>query len=193
MDTDSKNLNLEAKLEALLFSYGEAIEIKKIAKILETDELEIKKLGDILRVEYEKENRGIVLLQNEDKLQLATKSEFYPTLEKLVKEEFKSELSPASLETLSLVSYLGPISKAEIEYYRGVNCSFILRSLLMRGLVEKFSNPQRPTSSLYRPSFDLLKHLGISKIEDLPEFENYKKVLLEKKLDEEIIPMTDNL
>jgi len=95
-------------------------------------------------------------------------------MEEFIKDEFREDLTPASLETLSLISYLGPVSRAQIDYYRGVNSSFILRSLLMRGLVERYNDPQRANVYLYQASFDLLKYLGISRVEDLPEYEKFR-------------------
>ncbi len=163
-----------AAIEALLFVYGEPLEIKRIAKILQIDADNIKKALEELNKQYSAENRGLRLIFNGDKVQLATKPEFAPLLENFVKEEFKENLTPASLETLSLIAYLGPLSRAQIDYYRGVNSSFILRSLLIRGLIERFSDPKRPNTYLYQASFDLLKYLGISKAEDLPEYQRFK-------------------
>jgi len=101
-------------------------------------------------------------------------------LENFIKEEFKENLSPASLETLSIIVYLGPLSRAEIDYYRGVNSSFILRSLLIRGLIERYSDPKRANVYLYVSSFDLLKYLGVSKKEDLPDYGKFKEMMLKQ-------------
>jgi hypothetical protein len=95
----------------------------------------------------------------------------------LTKEELTRDLGKAGLETLSIVLYQGPISRREIDYVRGVNSNFILRNLLVRGLVEKIENPKDQRSFLYRPSFDLLSYLGISRTDDLPEYANVKKEL----------------
>ncbi len=174
---DKKQNEPLAELEALLFSYGEPLEIKKIAKVLGRNEDEIKQAIGKLEGSLISENRGVRIVKSEEKVQLATKPEFYPVIEGMVKDEFKEELSPASVEALSIVAYLGPISRPQIDYYRGVNSSFILRSLLMRGLVDKVSDPNRPGIPLYRASFDLIKYLGLSKIDDLPEFDKYRDIL----------------
>ncbi|MBI2099909.1 MAG: SMC-Scp complex subunit ScpB, partial [Candidatus Vogelbacteria bacterium] len=71
---------------------------------------------------------------------------------------------------LTIVLYKGPLTRAEIDYIRGVNSSFILRHLSIRGLVERIPNPKDARSFLYRPTFDLFQHLGLSKIEELPEY-----------------------
>jgi len=165
-----------AAIEALLFVYGEPLEIKRIAKILKVEESVIAASLKELKQEYLSENRGLALIVNNGRVQLATKPEFASLLEDFVKEEFKENLTPASLETLSLIAYLGPLSRAQIDYYRGVNSSFILRSLLIRGLIERFSDPKRPNTYLYQTSFNLLKYLGISKVEDLPEYQRFKTI-----------------
>lgn len=172
------NDKIMAAVEALLFVYGEPIGIKKIAEILKIDqtiaENSIKEFEEKLKAD----DRGLMLIFSNEQVQLATKPDFAGLLEDFIKEEFKENLTPASLETLSLVAYLGPLSRVQIDYHRGVNSSFILRNLLIRGLIERFPDPQKSNVYLYQPSFDLLKYLGISKIEELPEYEKFKCIKL---------------
>ncbi len=167
--------NLLAALEALLFIYGEPLEIKKIAKIFETEEAIVQENIATLATRLKEEDRGLVLVVSGNKIQLATKNKFAPYLEKCVKEELKEQLTPASLETLSLIAYLGPLSRAEIEYYRGVNSTFTLRSLSMRGLIER-TEGEGTHARVYSVSMELLKYLGISSIEELPEYEKFKNL-----------------
>ncbi len=176
MEQEKQN-NLSAIIEALLFVYGEPMEIKRIKKILNVSEETVREAANILKEEYAAEKRGLTLIENVDRLQLATKPEISVFLEDFVKEEFKEELTPASLESLSLIVYLGPLSRARLDYFRGVNSSFILRNLLLRGLIERYPDPQKGNVYLYQVSFDLLKYLGISKIEDLPEYHKYKELI----------------
>lgn len=173
---------LVAAIEAILFVYGEPLEIKRVAKILAIKEAEVETALGELSDKLKDESRGLTLIREDPgalnkKVQLATKKEFTPLLENFIKEEFKENLTPASLETLSLIAYLAPVSRSEIDYYRGVNSSFILRSLLLRGLIDRFLNPQKGNVYLYQPSFDLLKYLGISKIEELPEYEKFRGMI----------------
>ena len=185
--------NISAEVEALLFVYGEELEVKKIAKILskieKVSEEEVKEAISELQKKYS-ESGGLNLLFSDSpagqKVQLATKPEFALLVEDFIKDEFKEDLTPASLETLSLITYLGAISRAQIDYYRGVNSSFILRNLLMRGLVERNTDPQRANIYLYQASFDLLKYLGISKIEDLPEYEKFKTITATNNAEQQI-------
>jgi len=168
---------LAAKLEALLFIYGETLSFKKIAKILDADEKEVKEALKSLAEIYKDESRGLQLVLDNEKVQIATKPEFGKLLEDVVKGELHEELTPASLETLSIIIYSAPISRAEIDYIRGVNSTFILRNLLIRGLIERELDPKRANAFVYKPSFEFLRHLGISHKEDLPEFEQFQQLI----------------
>src|ERR1700687_889193 len=130
MENIHKNL---AALEALLFIHGEPIARKKVETVLGIENEEGASLTETLRKNLEDEGRGLQLLSDKEKVQLTTKPAFNMILEAFVKEELTEELTPASLETLSIIAYLGPISRAKIEYLRGVNSSMILRSLAIRG------------------------------------------------------------
>jgi len=158
MEESAKNFKLVSKLEALLFIYGEPLEVKKIAKILGLKEPEIKEGLIGLEEELKREERGLMLVQDKSKAQLVTKPEFSKLLEDVTKQEFTEALTPASLETISIVAYAGPITRADLEYIRGVNSSFTLRALLMRGLVEREVDPKRANAYIYSASFDLLRH-----------------------------------
>lgn len=182
----SQNSKLIAKLEALLFIYGEPIDVQKLVKMLGVAEEEIKNELVILEEELKRNERGLALIWDKNRVQLVTKPEFSKLLEDITKKEFTEDLTPAALETLTTVAYAGPITRADLEYIRGVNSSFILRSLLMRGLVERSSDPQRPQAYIYSASFELLKKLGLSKSEDLPEYKKYNDLV--KMLYEETKP-----
>lgn len=178
------NNGLSAAIEAILFVYGEPMEIGKLGKFLSkngsfgsTGKEEIKSALKELEKSLLSGSRGLKLIfsgGSDESVQLATRPDFSGLLEEFSKDEVKGSLSPASIETLSLIAYLGPLSRAELDYYRGVNSSFILRTLLIRGLVNRFPDPKRGNVYLYQASFDLLKYLGLSRIEDLPEYSKYK-------------------
>jgi len=163
------NNNLSNEIEAILFWKGEPVSIKKLSQIFEKTEEEIKIA--IKELEEKIQDRGIVLVSKDDEYTLATSKDVSEIIEKLTKEELVKDLGKAGLETLSIVIYQGPISRAEIDYIRGVQSNFILRNLMIRGLVEKVSNPKDQRSFLYKPTFEMLSYLGVSKIEDLPDFE----------------------
>lgn len=177
MEDNNKNTqNMIAAVEAILFAHGEPIKISKLVNLLNSELEAVHQTLDEFQKNLKSENRGLRLIFNDDKVQLATKPEFSHLLEEFIKEEFKENLTPAALETISLIAYFGPISRAKIDYFRGVNSSFTLRSLLMRGLIERLEDKKEHGGYLYQLSFDSLKHLGITKIEDLPEYEKYGKL-----------------
>lgn len=169
--------NLQAKLEALLFVYGEPVKLKVLSEKLEVTESEAEAALLALRAELQNDTRGLALFSSEDKYSLVTKPELSKIIQKIIKEELDSELTAASLETLAIVSYLGPCSRAEIDYIRGVNSSFILRNLAIRGLVERKQNPDRSNAFIYNISFDFLKHMGIPSVDSLPEHAKYRELV----------------
>lgn len=174
---------IRQKIEAILFVAGEPMNVKKIAELVDCSEKEIQEGAALLKEKYSSPESGIYLLKHDSGLQLVTKPETSPVIEKLVKKETRGDLTPAALETLSLISYLSPISRYSIEYIRGVNSSFTLRNLLIRGLVERIPHPKKNNAYLYRPTSDLLRYLGISSKEDLPEFSKYQE--LKKNMENE--------
>ncbi|RJQ31630.1 SMC-Scp complex subunit ScpB [Candidatus Parcubacteria bacterium] len=161
-------MNLSQKIEAILFVKGEPAGIKYLAEILGCQEEDVSSaLGEL---ENELKNRGVRLTRNGDMVSLGTAPELSEIVKEIVKSELDGELSKASLETLSVILYKGPVSRAEIDYIRGVNSSFILRNLLIRGLIEREEKRAEDKTFVYKPSFELLKFLGITSIEELPDF-----------------------
>lgn len=160
--------NLSNKIESLLFFQAEPIKIKKLAEILSVKENELHE--GLINLEYSLENRGIKLIKNNDSISLTTSPENHEIIEKIKKEEQDRELSKAALETLSIILYRGPIKRSEIDYIRGVNSQFSLRSLLIKGLIEKETAKDDERTYVYFPSMDLLSHIGLTSVENLPEF-----------------------
>ena len=152
-------LTLDSQIEAILFLRSEPVSKKELAKILEKSTEEIENALFVL--EERLETRGVVLLSKEDNAMLATSPEMSSIIEKMRKEELSRDLGKAGLETLSIILYKAPITRSRIDYLRGVNSNFILRNLLIRGLIEKVSNPDDQRSYLYKPTFELLSFLGV--------------------------------
>lgn len=163
---------LDVKIESLLFWKAEPLPIKNLAELFGVGESEIVTALETLKERLA--GRGICLIQKDKSVAFGSIPELGPLIQKISKEELNRNLGRASLEALAIVLYLGPISKTEIDYIRGVNSSFILRNLLVRGLVEKIPDPKDARRLLYRPSFDLLGHLGITDISELPEYQETK-------------------
>ena len=166
---------IKSQIESILFLSGEAVKISRIAKITGVTKPEVENALMLLQDKYAGEKSGIVILRKEEEAQMATSPENAEILEQLVKSEIQENLSRAGLEVLAIVAYRGPINRLEVEAIRGVNCSFTLRSLLMRGLLERIENPKDSRGYLYKISFDFLKKMGLERIEQLPDFETLSK------------------
>ncbi|MFB6212864.1 MAG: SMC-Scp complex subunit ScpB [Candidatus Magasanikbacteria bacterium] len=174
----------KAKLETFLFQYGDPASLEKISNVLSLSKEKSQKLIERYKSELEEsESRGVVLIEpEENKFQLITKPKLKGVTKQLAKDEFSERLTPATLEALTIIAYLGPISKADIDFIRGVNSSHTLRRLLMRGLIEKKKDGR---SYLYKISTKFLKHMGLKSQKELPEYKKYKNLLEDYQLIEE--------
>ena len=161
--------NLDKKIEAILYYKGEPVSRNKLAQILGVGQLEINEAIDELKKNLE--GRGVVLQEKEDYIQLGTSPEWTDIIEALQKEELSKDLTKASLETLSIILYKNGASRPLIDYIRGVNSSFTLRALSVRGLIERHIDKTDSRRYIYKPTFELLSFMGVERVEDLPEFE----------------------
>lgn len=159
-----------SQLESLLLVAYKPIAITEIAKILNLEIEPIKLAVDRLQQGYAEHGRGLRITQTNDKIQLVSASENSDIIKAFIKEENSGEMTPAAIETLTIVAYRQPIAKAELEQIRGVNCSLILRNLLIRGLVEANFNKDRGVT-VYSVTNDFLKFLGISSVAELPNYQ----------------------
>ncbi len=154
---------LEEKIESVLFFKNEPVSVGELSKLLNATSEQIKYAVKNLQDFYKK--RGIVIVTDGDLITFGTNPELSLLIETLEKEEFSRELSHAALETLSIILYRAPVSRREIDQIRGVNSSYTLRALLIRGLIERTGE-----GYAYKPTLKLLEHLGVAKREELPEF-----------------------
>lgn len=177
MENNNK-LSLESKIEALLFYKGEPVSFKSLEKAFEASKEDvaqaIEDLGNTLL------NRGITLVKNSDEVMLGTSTELSSFFEDMRKEELTKDLTKASLETLSIILYKENVSRAEIDYIRGVNSSFILRNLQIRGLVDRKTDPNDNRAYVYTPSLELLSFMGVSGVRELPDYEEVSSKLKNK-------------
>lgn len=171
-------MNLSSQIEAVLFFKAEPMTTKKLALSLKVKESEI--LTALSELENTLVNRGVALIRNGEEVELRTSPHVSALIETLTKEELSRDLGKAGLETIAVILYKGSAKRSEIDYIRGVNSSFILRNLLIRGLIEREVDGGR--GFLYKPTTDLLAHLGVAKFEELPEFDKVKEAL--KKFEE---------
>jgi segregation and condensation protein B len=169
--------NLKSAIESLLFVHGEPMSFSRLAKATGASSRDLEAALRELASEYRE--RGIILIENSGTWQFVTHSINKELLETFLTSGRSEELTKSGVEVLAIIAYKGPMSRAAVEYIRGVNSSFILRSLLIRGLIEREENPKDRRSYMYRVSNDFLKHLGISNLRDLPEFETFSKQEIE--------------
>ncbi|MFZ2681864.1 MAG: SMC-Scp complex subunit ScpB [Patescibacteria group bacterium] len=162
--------NLEAQLEACLFVATKPVSIKELAKITQVSETEVAAVLKEMLQTRQTNAAGIQLLLLDGAAQLVTSPECAEVVARIAKEEVAPELTRPSLEALTIIAYRGPVTKPEIEAIRGVNCSLILRNLLMRGLVEE-SEDARRMQTVYTISTDTLRFLGLHEEKELPDYQ----------------------
>lgn len=170
-----------AVIEATVFMYGEPVSFSRLAEILQVDEERARVLTEKLKEIYdERKICGLRILIDEEKVQLVTHPNCAEVIDDFVKSELNKPLSQSALEVLGIIAYRGPISKADIEAIRGVNCAFTLRNLLTRDLIEKVADENNARISLFKTTFKFLRTLGIESESELPDFE---KLLNDKRID----------
>jgi segregation and condensation protein B len=165
--------NLAGEIEAILFFKNEPVKRVWLETTLKKSSEEVS--DAIAELKSTLSSRGIVLVEFDDRVALRSSSQYSEAITQLRKEELSRDLGKAGLETLSIILYRSPITRAEVDYIRGVNSTFIIRNLMVRGLIEKTSNPKDARSFLYQPTFSLLSFLGISNISELPEYNDVRK------------------
>lgn len=162
---------MKAVLEGLIFLSGnEGITIDDMIKILDKNVEEVKMLLDELKSDLEDSNRGIKLVILGNHYKFTTKEEHKEYYKKLVDEEIDSNLSQSALETLAIIAYNQPITRIEIDEIRGVNSSYVMRKLLIKGLIENIGRselPGRPKQYIVTDLF--LDHFGLESTDDLPD------------------------
>lgn len=170
-----KKEGLKNEIEAVLFYTSEPLSLSFLIKTLGVKKEEVveslNELGEDLKI------GGLRLLQSDEEYSLVTAPEHSELIEKLIKEERERDLGRAGMETLTIIAYKGPVSKKDIEYIRGVNSQYVLRNLLLRGLIERNVNKEDERQVVYTVTIETIKFLGLSKISDLPDYELTQKNL----------------
>ena len=174
----------KSKIESILFVAAKPLSIKKIMAVLKSNEKEVS--ADLLELQakYNQDDSGVKILQNGDEWQMVASAENKEVSENFLKSEVSGELTRPQLETLTVVSYCGPITKPELEQIRGVNCSLILRNLMLRGLVKE-NEDGASLLPAYEVTMDYLRHLGLNSLEELPNYSELHKHPYITNLDKE--------
>lgn len=157
-----------ALLQSFLFMEGGTLSLKRLSQLLGCSEkdarLALVELGSAI------EGSGLTLIETDREVALTTAVRVSAAIKAAYEETLQRDIGDAGLEVLAILLYRGPSTRAQIDYIRGVNTSSTIRLLLSRGLVERTGNPKDTREYVYRPTAELLAHLGVRKAEELPEY-----------------------
>ena len=162
-------MDIAAALEAILFAAGESVPAARLSLVLNTDEEDILRTAEELAETYRREGRGMRILRLEDKLQMCSAPEYAPLITKTLEQRRPPVLSQPALETLAIVAYFQPVTRAYVDRVRGVDSSYTVSALAERGLIEECGRldvPGRP--ALFRTTDVFLRTMGISELSELP-------------------------
>ena len=170
--SSGQDLPVASVIESVVFASGKPLAVSRLAKIVGTSVSNAETVLSALEKEYAEMQRGLRLVRKGTTVQMVTAPENAKTVGKLFQKETAEKLSDVALETLAIVAYRGPVVRADIEAVRGVNCTYILRNLLLRGLIERNEPAKGTRQGTYEISVELLRHLGVHSVKDLPSFDD---------------------
>ena len=162
--------NMEAAVEAVLFTMGTSVETSRLAAAIEQDEQTTRRLVRNMMDKYNAKDRGICIIELEDSFQMCTKKEYYDNLIRVVSQPKKHTLTDSALETLSIIAYKQPVTRLEVEQIRGVKSDYAVNKLLEYNLITELGRldaPGRPI--LFGTTEEFLRSFGLSSVDDLPE------------------------
>lgn len=160
-------------IEAVLFAAAKPIKIKDLQKHLGLSQEVVREALDALALRLNTKDSGMHLIEMNDAVQLVSNPELGEDVAKFLRVEASGSLTRPSLETLTIIAYRGPITKPEIEMLRGVNCSLIIRNLLIRGFILEQLDKTK-LQPVYTLTHEFLQALGIKHLRDLPEYEVFQ-------------------
>ncbi|MBR5152698.1 MAG: SMC-Scp complex subunit ScpB [Clostridia bacterium] len=165
---------IQSILEAVLFSAGDAVELEKLADIVDVDKKSLREILQKMMDSYNFERRGIHIIRMEDSYQMCTRGEYHDYVAMLAEPRRKQSLSNAAIEVLAIIAYKQPVTRSTIEHIRGVNCDYVVNRLMERNLIEekgRLDAPGRPI--LFGTTQEFLRCFGVATLEELPEFESF--------------------
>jgi segregation and condensation protein B len=166
-----------AQLEALLFQQAEPLTFNRLAKLLNWSREAVTKAVEELTQDLT--GRGLALIVSGEEVTLSTSAAAGEFLSNIAKAELAGPIGKAGLETLAIILYHAPLSRPEVDYIRGVNSSFIIRHLLVRGLIKRSLKPGDARTFIYEPTVEALAHLGVTNREELPRYNEIIKLTTE--------------
>ncbi len=155
-----------AHIEALLFAEGGPLPYKRLATLLHLESAILDEA--LIALQKRLEGTGLCIIRTDTEVALAVSPISRDVVGTIIKNE-ERDIGDAGLEVLAILLYEGPSSRASIDYIRGVNSSYTLRALLSRGLIERSGNPEDGREYVYRPTTELMAHLGVRSKEELPD------------------------
>ena len=165
-------MKLSALLESLLFVAADPVTPAQLAQASGCPEEEVSKALAELQWEYEEQNRGMRLQRRADRVLLVTNPAAAQMVEEFLNLEMRVQFSGPALETLAIIAYLHPVTRAQVEAVRGVDCSGVLRKMLQQGLVEEFDRLEAPGRPIrYAVTDQFMQHFGLTSLEELPPLE----------------------
>ncbi len=168
--------SLASQIEAILFVASRPVTLKELELATKASQEEIREA--LKNITENRKNSGAVILEQRDSYLMATNPESVQIVKDFQNLEMREKLTDSSLETLAIITYKQPVSRAEIEAIRGVNSQYTLRSLLMRGLIERLPNEKDLRMHHYGTTHEFMQHLGIRNLSDLPDFEELTKSIV---------------
>ncbi len=173
---------LKRAIEAILFAAGECVEVSRMAMALETDPSEVREAADKLLDTYSFERRGIRIIRLENAYQMVSSGEMADYVTKALETRKPPKLSSAQLESLTIIAYYQPATKAMVEQIRGVDSAYSISALMNKRLIceaGRLNVPGRPIQ--YATTPDFLRTFGLSSLEELPEIERVSFGQLEQQ------------
>ena len=179
--------HLEAVVEAVLFTMGKSVELRQLALATGQREEETRQAVERLKVRYDKEERGMEIIELEDSYQMCTRTGFYENLIRVAASPKKQVLSEVVLETLSIIAYKQPVTKMEIEKIRGVKSDHAVNRLVEYNLVQEVGRLDAPGHpALFATTEEFLRRFGIGSTENLPDMDPVREEEIRVEVEEEM-------
>ena len=179
--------HLEAVVEAVLFTMGKSVELRQLAIATGQSEEETRQAVERLKARYDKEERGMEIIELEDSYQMSTRTGFYENLIRVAASPKKQVLSEVVLETLSIIAYKQPVTKMEIEKIRGVKSDHAVNRLVEYNLVQEVGRLDAPGHpALFATTEEFLRRFGIGSTENLPDMDPVREEEIRVEVEEEM-------
>lgn len=186
-DVKQKEKKWEAVVEAVLFTMGQSVEVRQLAAAIGESEDIARQTAEALKEKYDRENRGIQIIELDESYQMCTRADYYENLIRVAAAPKKHILSDVVLETLSIIAYKQPVTKLEVEKIRGVKSDHAVNRLVEYNLVQEVGRldaPGRP--ALFATTEEFLRRFGIGSMEELPDMDPVQAAELQNEVEEEL-------